>query len=284
MAACCMQVGAALSFSSCSTGERYGPYRRIEAHIENGPSAGWTALRDDGWVAVVDGETLGPFIEVRDLMLDRRPEGLTTAFIAKDDDGERVLIDGAPGPAFAAVEHLALLEPGRPVYAARVDDTWTVTDGVRRFGPFGEVIDVAGGGGRWAAVIAAEEAVEVWVDGALRSKAEWVTDLHVRENGVAYLAGRGDQRAVVVDEVAYRFGSVMESTLVLSADGRHWGCVVLEADGSRPRIVVDGVREYPLPVDELASATAGRDRWEILATGGVILRAHVRRALERSAS
>ncbi len=257
----------------------HGPYRRVTEVAEQGRVAGWVAMRDDGWVAVIEGRPSRPYIAVRDLLLE--PGGFAYAFVARDDEGEHVVVEGVPRASHRQVGRLAFVGRGLLAYAAREEEAWWVHVGERRWGPVERVDDLEGGGGRWAAVVSAGEGVALWVDGREGARADWISDLAVRRHGVAYLAGRGDRREVVVDDEAYPFPMVLEHSLVLDDDGRHWGCVVLEADGSRPRIVVDGVREHPLRVDDLASATVGRDALEVVATAGALIRAQVREAMAR---
>ena len=262
-------------------GQRFGPYLAVREVTEVGERVGWVAETPAGWIAVVEGQASDPHPAIVGLTLD--PEGFSEAFVVRGEGRARIVHDGIPLPWRDEIDPRFLAFAGdRLVRATRRSERWTLRVGDESYGEVAAIEAVAAGGGRWAAAVqvgAHDEERRVWVDGVERGRALWVSDLQVDQHGVAYLAGREEGSAVVVDGVSYPFPSVVEGSLVLAEEGRRWGCVVWSGEDEPPRVVIDGVREEPLPLDELASTTLGEDPLETLARAADRVRAQVRRAM-----
>jgi WD40-like Beta Propeller Repeat len=198
----------------------------------DGRHVAWVATVDDLDVVVLDGvpvaagagirpETVA-FAPVDSEASDERP-GL--AHVAPTPGGgERVVIDGAPGPVYDEVDRPVWSADGHRLgYAARRGDVWFVV-----------------------------------VDGRERPGGSRVTAPVFSPDGrrVAYLAHRGSAWVAVVDGRDHRYDLVLEDTLAFSRDSRSWSVIAGDLASERLFFVVDGTRRVPLALRELYSAAA----------------------------
>ncbi|MFW6161721.1 MAG: WD40 repeat domain-containing protein, partial [Planctomycetota bacterium] len=139
------------------------------------------------------------------------PEALRVAYVERAEDGQRVVVDGRPGPVYAAIG------PGMP-----------------RFGPGGEhVAYTALEEGRWRVV----------VDNFAGQPFDRVNALTFSPDGrrVAHAALQARKWRIVLDgQAGPAFDDVGRKALAFSADGEHLAYAAKEYD--RWAVVLDGER------------------------------------------
>jgi hypothetical protein len=198
----------------------------------DGRHVAWVAGVDDVDVVVLDGEPVAAEARIRPETLAFAPVGAAmpdtrpglACVVPTPGGGERVVIDGTPGPVYDQID--------RPVWSA---------DG-RRLGHAARRGDV------WLAVVDGRE-----LPGGSRVTAPVFSPDGRR---VAYLARRGSAWFVVVDGRDHRFDLVLEDTLAFSRDSRSWSVIAGDLARKRLFFAVDGARRVPLALRELYSAAA----------------------------
>lgn len=173
-----------------------------------GPAGGLVAyvLREGGeaWV-VRGGRRWGPYRQARDLRL--RGDG-ALLFVARDAEGERVVVDGRAEPPYASVE--------APVVSAE--------------------------GSAWGYVAHDSAGSVVVLDGASVDQRTWIGDLALNPGGdrYAYLT-RGVDADVVVDDRGFtRFDMVVDGTLQFTDGGARWACLAGTLEDRRLFVAVEG--------------------------------------------
>ena len=187
------------------------------------------AFRDgEGAVVQLDDETYGPYAAVAPKSVRFDPDGRHAYWICGLDDAAHLCRDGVPGPAYERIE-LVTLAADRHGYV-----------GVR--GTSHELV----------------------IDGEIVERFAAVHDLAVVTGGFAVAGERGGRGVVRGPGRSFDVDAIVAGTLVLSADGRHFGLMVVDRARRRLSIRVDGLRDRPVDLDELAAATQrASDRGEI---------------------
>ena len=160
---------------------------------------------------VVDGaEQLGADLIVRGSLTAR---GRRIAYVARFGAASRVLVDGQFGPPHDEVRDLALAPGGHHFAYLAVDR------------------------GAW----------RLWIDGAEQPPIDQAHSLGIDDQGrVALVHRQWTQERIASPAGAARFDVVLERSLVLSDDGRHFACLAGDRRGERFFIAVDGEARYPL--------------------------------------
>lgn len=186
-----------------------GPEHEAIPEFAFGPSGDEPAYvaRDAGVTWVVRGDArYGPYLEARDLGF-RLPEG-DLGFVIREEAGERVVLEGNPGPLFVSVDP-PVFGPSR--------DAW------------GYVAHDAAGA---TVVVAGEE-----VDAQL-----WAGNLVFNADGsrYAYLVRHSHGDAVVDDRGVRTFDIAVDGTLQFLPDAHRWACLAGELEERRLYVAVEG--------------------------------------------
>lgn len=198
----------------------------------DGRHAAWVAGVDDLDVVVLDGAPVAAEARIRPEAVVFAPAGTRgqddrpgLAYVLPTSGrGERVVIDGTPGPVYDQVDRPVWSADGRRLgHAARRGDVWLMV-----------------------------------VDGRELPGGSRVTGPVFSPDGrrVAYMARRGAGWLAVVDGHEHRFDLVLEDTLAFSRDSRSWSVIAGDLARERLFFAVDGARRVPLALRELYSAAA----------------------------
>lgn len=193
---------------------------------EDGRRAAYAAGAGGLWSAVVDGVPTGAWDSVRHLRFG--DGGRRVVWGAAEGPWAQVVVDGRPGPRFRAVSAL-LVAPRSPGFAYAAHDeagAWVVTEAGPR-GPFADVLDLA---------------------------------LSPRGDGLAFVARTDGRVRVVHGDRETRFEVVVEGSLVVSDDGRHWAVLAGDPGSRRMWISIDGERARPATADDVFGEAAHRLR------------------------
>ena len=185
-------------------------------------STDWIVTRIDDQVleapAVGDEKEVGPVVGEGQiggaLVGGAAPaRGRRIAYVARFGAASRVLVDGQFGPPHDEVRELALAPGGHHFAYLAVD------------------------GGAW----------RLWIDGAEQPPIDQAHSLGIDDQGrVALVHRQWTQERIASPAGAARFDVVLERSLVLSDDGRHFACLAADRRGERFFIAVDGEARYPL--------------------------------------
>lgn len=226
----------------------------------------YAARRADGWTAVVDGVEGPVLTRVDDLRISERdriayvaitpegehrifadgevvarhprilrdslrisPEG-RLAWVVQQQEGQRMVLDGEPGPALDAIS---------PAVFAPV-------------------------GSRWGYVARKGKLTSVVVDGKPEGQYAWAADLIFSPDGrrYAYAAHAGGRDYLAHDGGGRVVPRILVGTLAFDPSSRHVGCIIGDPKTRRFHFTVDGLRHEPLELGELvASAAADPERF-----------------------
>ena len=224
-----------------------------------GGRVAFTAVRDLQVMAVVDG--VEGTLEDAVTSLTWSPDGQRLAWIARRGQVERVVVDGVPGADHESVRpsRMAFNPDGSHfVHVATQPGGWSVVfDGVP--GPIYDDITTplfAPEGGRWAYVARRGSASVVVLDGRESVPYAWVSDLLFGPGGEgpAYFARRGAHTLVAHGDRRTALENIVPGTLVYSADGRHWACLVAVPEVRGFYVAVDGIPRRAIEMDEIVAA------------------------------
>jgi hypothetical protein len=188
------------------------------------------------------------------------PDGAHFAFVGARDGCAHLLVDGNEDPGSCGVDaaSVAFSSDGAHLAYVRRDGAgaWLVHDG-EASGPYDDVAPpvFAPRGARWGYLARRDGESVVIVDGAARATHSRASDLALSAEGthVAYFAFDGARATVVHDGRAVASDVVLSGTLVLSADGRHWACVMGDASTERLHVSIDGHFARAFALEELAA-------------------------------
>ena len=234
-----------------------------------GGRVAFTAVRALQVMAVVDGAERP--VEDAVTSLTWSPDGRRIAWIARRGQVERVVVDGGPGaelgaprgaPVVASVREgsLAFSPDGAHfVHVARQPAGWAVVfDGApgRVYDDITTTPVFAPHGGRWAYVARRGADSVVVLDGRESVPYAWAADLRFGPGGEgpAYFARRGAHTLVAHGDRRTALEGVIAGTLVYSADGRHWACLVAVPAVRRLYVAVDGIPRRTIDFDEIVAA------------------------------
>lgn len=223
-------------------------------------AARWAALvaEGDATLLVRDGTELARRPLLTHLRLSA--DGGHVACLAPAADGLsiEVLLDGSVVAQHRRVDgaRLAFAADGRLVFVfedsqgVRLDVAGHDTE------HFDEIDGPAIAGARvgWVGRRGGQSAV--FVEGETIATEEWAGALQLAERGEgwAYVARRGDARAVVTPRGRWPVPRLFVDTLVLDGEGRHWGALVPDVSAHRLEVWVDGAPRVVLDERELATA------------------------------
>jgi hypothetical protein len=185
-----------------------------------GDRIAYSARRDKNAVVVVDGKESAAFDEIRWASVVFDPEARHIGFTARRGTRWRVVVDGQEGKEYDDVSVPVLAGDTIAYVASRADGDFAVINGVEGavFGNIGNL--------------------ELTPDG--------------RHHG--YVTMKSNESFVVIDSVAKKFDVIVDNTLVLSANGRHWACIIGDAGRKKFYITIDGSRNVPLDREEWLAA------------------------------
>ncbi|CAN5669632.1 hypothetical protein BH09MYX1_BH09MYX1_36440 [soil metagenome] len=261
---------------------------------------------------VVEGGSLGP---AWDTVHDLRVEG-AVVYVGRDGNEERVVSGSAISPPYEAIDELE----GDGYLARRGEDTIAVVHG--RKVATGSLHGLAVGGSSWAVAMKQGDDEVVFRDGAVVSerfttisaialspagdRAAWVGERAGRatvvvdgvgrgtwawaralrltaNDGFAFVGSMGAGAVVVTHRGRAAFDVVVEDSLVVSADGNHWACVVGYQSTRTTYVAVDGKPRIRFDLGEwtdTAALNVGRGTARRIAQ----LQAWVRTELDRALS
>lgn len=251
--------------------EREGPPFSAITQVAWSPEGrrrAYLARTASGAVAVVDGKPGPPHDGAAGLLFSR--DGRHVAYAAQCGARARVMIDGVEGPLFdgVRVQTLAFTGRGALLYVAHERGWYRVVHDGTAGPPFEEIDRPAVGPrvNRWGYVARRGRRYEVVVDGMTVGEYDWAGDLTFGPDGAQrYVVARGGQRAVVHQGHQHPLDVVVEGTLVVSRDGRHWACLAGDRHRRELFVSVDGAERRPFDLQELVGAVAhGSGRAELL--------------------
>lgn len=241
-----------------STLTRYDAILEV-ALAPRGGRAAFVAVRGGQAIAVVDGIEQPPGDAVTSLTWS--PDGRRVAWIARRGQAERAVVDGDARKDLGPVREGSLAfspDGAHDVVVVRQPGGWAVVFD----GEPGQLYDdvtnpvFAPVGGRWAYVARRGSTSVVVVDGRESVPYAWAGDLIFGPGGEgpAYLARRGAHTLVAHGHRRTALDGPVVGTLVYSADGRRWACLVAVAAVRRLYVAVDGVPRRAIDFDEIVAA------------------------------
>jgi hypothetical protein len=185
-----------------------------------GDRIAYSARTDKNALVVVDGKESATFDEIRWSSVVFDSKGRHVGFSARRGARWRVVVDGQEGKEYDDVSVPVLSGDTIAYVARRTDGDFSVVNGVEGpvFGNIGSLV--------------------VTPDG--------------HHHG--YVATKNNDSFVVIDSVAKKFDVIVDKTLVLSENGRHWACVIGDAERKKFYITIDGARKVQLDRDEWFAA------------------------------
>lgn len=226
---------------------RAGPgYEAAVELVLAGDHMGLIARQAGTWHVVFDGRHSPPYQSAAALTLG--PDGRHVAYLAQTGLGWQVVADGRLGFPFERITGLQLDSEGRPLYVAQEGTQVRVVHG-ERLGPEFTQLDppsLSADRRRWGYVGHSPRQSLVIFDGKLplAQPWPWAGNLLFSDDGAhyAYLARSPGMMWVVHDGRYHPFGLLIEGSLVLSSDGKHWA--VLQGDARKRELFlnIDGTR------------------------------------------
>ncbi len=170
------------------------------AYLARDSAAWWLVRGDERW---------GPYLGAR--ALTGLAGGTGIAFVAVVEGGERLVVDGRPGPTFAQVDALSVSVTG---------DAW----------------GYVGRDSLQSTVI---------VSGRIMDTRGWAGHLVFSPDGerYAYVVASETEDVVIDDQGVTSFNMVVGETLQFLDDGERWACLAGDLEGRKLYVAVEGERE-----------------------------------------
>ncbi len=263
-------------------GASHGPYRAV-VDLARAPRSGRIAflvLQDGGCSAVVERDGGGVDTWSDRVRHDRCGEltfggdGASLAYVGDSRGCSELVIDGAARSGCGVRHGSVRSSPeGRRFAYVREDgdEVCVVVDDSVSCGWEDAEPPVFGmEGERWGAVVRRGGRAHVVIDGRRRASHSWAADLQLSGLGPhhAYVARTADGSMVIHDGRAWEYSVVVEGTLALSDDGRHWACLTGDVETEELFVTVDGRPGARFEFAEIARLVAqypaARDREDLL--------------------
>jgi WD40-like Beta Propeller Repeat len=235
-------------------------YQGIGEVVVGSSRVAYAALGERGWRAVVDGREGPVFRRVDDLRINRQDR---LAYVATREDGARqVVVEGVAVATHRAISRRSLQvgPKGRLAFIARDEGGMHMRlDGEP--GPSFEGIEnavFADRGSRWGYVAQRAGRTTVVIDGAPMGSWDWAADLVFSPDGRRYaFAAHVDGRDVVVADGAVRtVAKIVVGTLAFDSQSRRLGYVIGDPQTRRFHFAADGLASRPFILGELVAAAA----------------------------
>lgn len=240
--------------------QRLSGYETIADLVISPGGFRWAILaRKNGrWHAVIDDDVGPAFDSIASPVFG--PDGRRIAYAAKRGDKALVIVDGQESAVFDQIlpgsvvfdakgDHLA--------FTARTGKSWRVIADGRAGKEYIEVSVPQLSENSLAYVARMGDHHHVVVNGLEGPPFDSVEDLLFAADGTryGYVAKKNRESFVVIDSTPKKYDVVIENTLVFSADGRHWACLVGDTHQKKFHISVDGTRQIKVENAEWMIAT-----------------------------
>jgi hypothetical protein len=205
------------------------------------------------WHAIVD-DAVGPaFDSIASPVFSAT--GTRIAYAARRDTTALVVADGQESAAFDEVRSSSVVFDAQAKhlgFSARRGTHWRVVIDSHEYKEYENVSVPVLAGDTIAYVARRENGDAVVIDEVEGPIFSNIGNLVLTPDGHhhGYIATKSKESLVVIDSVAKKFDLVFNETLVLSANGRHWACIIGDAGQKKFYITVDGIRNVPLDRDE----------------------------------
>jgi len=191
---------------------------------DDGHHFAYAARTRERWIAIVDGKPSADCERVQHLRFGNA--GRRSAWVCSEGSGASVVVDGIAGSHFAVVSapQLASRAPDYAYVAQDERGAWVVSEGSMR-GPFAQVSQLL---------------------------------LADRGGVVAFIARVAGTTWLVHGTREIRLSAVVDGSLVLSDDGKHWAVIDGDSVERALWLVIDGKRARRVAPEEVFGESAGQ--------------------------
>jgi hypothetical protein len=210
-----------------------------------GVPPGYLARMGGEWYAIIGSQTHGPFAAVGSLRF--AADGSSWAFLTRGEGEDRVVRPDGTGPPYASILPRSLTFDAtgqRFGYIARTAAGEVAVIDDHEGPPFDRVdgLTFSVDGACFGYVGRGAEGTRIVLDGHAGELYDAISDLTLGTGcrSVAFIGRRAGEAAVIVNGTAFRHDVVVDGSLVLSDDGRHWAALAGSRRTRRLQVIVDG--------------------------------------------